>query len=388
MFTGIQIGYYFLDKESKDFSIVCISDKNIDNDELLKDKFAKMLSNFYMFIKSEFRDIFLISTNVVGWNANTNQYIVEYNLRCINTDFKNILYEFNNEFYNEQTISKFKMELKMKSPYEFWSITSLQDELKRRGISNYTDYSDKEKAINFLNGLDRKKGKNSNTQSEKQITKNNEQKQIKGKNMGTKDQFSKMNVKDLVAFKNENGLDCRLLKSMSIEELQDSVRQAYSKKTKTEKTSKKIEKKDAVNSNKKSSIKEIKSEKKSEKSLAKKTGKKKVNRELLDEYVEKRKADRKKREAARRKSMTPELKEELKAFRNKFKDKKINWNNKLKKEGLWINGMNFLSSYEKYKILIAKGKDQKKLLAAAEEKVKVVGETLKGIFKKKNNMLS
>jgi hypothetical protein len=398
----IEVGYSFdnqesLEKDSGEFRVICYSDINIDNNPKVKDAFIKLANDFVHFLKNNFVGIYYVDTDAQGWNDETGQYLVSYIMKVVIKELREQLYKFNNEFFNSITIKKIKMELTMSTLYRFWSENSLHDELKRRKVNaaDHENIHDKDELVAMIEALDHKR-KDTNTEklNKQELLQKKETEKVKTTSTGNgiADIFSKLKTtKDLIDAKKKYGLDCKLFKSLSIEENQDILRKAYEVKKKTETKVSKIEK---TTKEEKSSKKSVSGSSKSKKDDKRKKNEKKVSGtkiskdKLPEDYVEMRKSDRRKRDAARRISITPELRAKIDAFKKEYKGKKINWNNKLKKAGLWINGMNFLTNYEKYTLVKASGSLQKKLLAQAEKKIKDVALTISKVNAKKNKVLS
>lgn len=392
----IQIGYYFPVEGGSDFNIVCISDKNIESDKNKKDEFIDLVNNLITFLKDDFVGIITVGNEIPGWNQKNKQFLAIYSMKSVINELSKQLYKFNNEIYDKNNIEKLKVELKMSTPYKFWTVKSLKDELKRRSVPSdeYKDIDDKDVLVNMIEALDRKR--KSPVNNENKTKQKKEEKAMKRSKKTqdsnpVKDRFSKLETtKDLLAAKRKYGLDCKLYKSLSLEENQGILRKAYTAKksaeVESEKSVKSVKSKSKKETREKSTDKKpskVDDKKSTGKKLSKTDNKKKLTGkvtadELPESYLEKKRARVKKRNAERRKSITPELKRKIDAFKKKYKGKNINWNVKLKKAGLWINGMNFLSNYEKYEILDARGTKQKKLLNAAQNKIKSVADTIKG----------
>ena len=89
-----------------------------------------------------------------------------------------------------------------------------------------------------------------------------------------------------------------------------------------------------------------------------------------------------KREKERIANSNPKLEQAIKDFNKKYIGKKINWNNKLKKAGIWESGMQFLKNYEKHRLLHAKGTSKFKTLLKAfhakrDSTVSSIGKSIK-----------
>jgi hypothetical protein len=276
-----------------------------------------------------------------------------------------------------------------KPPYDFWSDISLKDELKRRNFKELDyDDADHDTLVEMLIKNDRGASKKSRLKKSKTKSKT--------KSTTQEQKMRKINVDTLTL--------SQVLK-MSHDALKEVCKKLKVKPSKIDKNmviriKKHMRQEDnvtffgkAVKGGKKVRAKKVRADKKSAKVKANKVGKPRENkwhRRLREAKEAGNQADVKRISARikrmeERKEYMAKFKNEIKAFNDKYKGKSVNWDKKLEKEGIWETGMQFLTSFEKYRLVNAKGAKRKRLLTEFKQrKQKIFGAISTSIKSKVN----
>jgi hypothetical protein len=253
---------------------------------------------------------FYYSTESLGWDSDKKYWVFNQNFVYLDVDKINELVSLKSITINiKQTVEEIIMS---RAPYKIWSISALKDELAGRGFEkkDFADETDKYKLVALLNADDDSKANGVKSEDVKEDVKETSDVPVKTEEIGEEefeedagDEFDKMDRGKLKKYIAKNGLDVKVYKKDTDDEIRGKIRACLAKKT-TEKPEPKEPTSSPESSEKKDEQKPI---------------------------------------------SAPRV---------------VKLNDELKKKGLWVKGAQFFSSEEKTKLLNAKNEKQRKELYA------------------------
>lgn len=246
--------------------------------------FEKYCYDIFEYIKYKYDTIFYTGKQSI-YKAG-KYYYVGYLFKCVSNNLFKYIKKINDVKLNNIN----EMEKQMQSPYKFWSIPSLKDELKRRKFKDVDKINDKDilvtmlinddknkKSVKSVSSINKKKGKNKMAKSGLETAKEKFESKYGDKNIDWLKKFKKAGGKIINWMKNLDPFwQYRLYKTVDSDKLNLIIKKAKntlsdasvndkSKKGKTKKD--KMNKKSVVNKKSKDKTVKNKSNKKSKSGL-------------------------------------------------------------------------------------------------------------------------
>lgn len=342
------------------------------------------LNKIFLSVKS-FDGVFFTTEYDDLPDENDNLTII-YSFRIVNKSLLKYFYKNKEKIFENP--NNIRNEIMI--PYQYWSVSSLKDELKRRNVDpkSYKNITDKDDLVSLITSLDKKKPKRVSKKKVKEKQKKQAAKNKVKEEIEETDSLAKLTVTKLKSLAKEKGFPHAMIKGKKKIDLIDMISHA-------DETEKKVGERVTKQKSKKKTIRKKSStttKAKSNKTRSQRTGEsfldKKIRlaREAGDDLKVERLLRKKARKQQREKNINPKLKEQIKEFNKEHRGKKVNWNNKLKKAGIWETGMQFLTNYEKSLFLAAKSqpKKLKKMLNDFKKKSNAVNEAISDSMKKRH----
>lgn len=321
-----------------------------------------------------------------------NNLTIIYSFRIVNKSLLKFFHKYKNKLFEQSQIMRNEMSI----PYQYWSVSSLKDELKRRNIDpkEYKNITDKDELVSLIEKLDKKKRKVQTEKKTKAQKKRQAKKEQIKNDINESESLISLTLSKLKSIAKDKGFPISMIKGKKKVELIDMISHADDVEKKVEKN---IKDKKPKKISKKKSVGEKKTKSKRKQSTKKKTNKPRTGESFLDKKIRlaneagddlkvERLLRKKARKEAREKNVDPEIKELIKEFNKKYRGKKVNWNDKLKKAGIWETGMQFITNYEKSLFLEAKSQPRKlkKMLDEFRAKRDEVNKAISGSMKNRH----